>query len=271
MYYIILGLIQGLTEFLPVSSSGHLVISQKLLNIEISDVAFEVFLHLGTSLAVIFLFKKEIKKILLSFLKSLTKLFQWKLFLNYLKEDNQGKFAWLLLLSTIPGALIGYFFQNIIEQMFSSSTFTASMLMITGLCLFLTDKYFITGNKTIKDTNWVDALFIGFAQALAIIPGLSRSGFTIMMALSRRFDREYAATYSFILSIPIILGTSIYKFKDISNININISLLFLSGLTAFLSGYLAMIVLKKLLLNFKLHLFSYYLWAVGFLILFLVP
>ena len=234
MHYVILGLIQGLTEFLPVSSSGHLVISQNLLGIGIPGVAFEVFVHFGTSLAVICLFKKEIKKIIISFLKSILMLFNWPLFFSYIKEDDHCKFAWLLFISTMPGAIIGYLFQNTIERMFESTLLTAFMLMITGLCLFLTDKYFIQGTKTIREINWVDAILIGLAQTFAIIPGISRSGFTIMMGLSRRLERKFAAQYSFILSIPIIMGASVYKLREIFQLNMNISVFLISGLAAFL-------------------------------------
>lgn len=267
MQYVILGLIQGLTEFLPVSSSGHLVISQYLLNIEIPGVAFEVFVHLGTSFAVIFLYRKEIKEILFAFLKSLNKLFNSKKLFRHIKEESQTKFAWLLLISTIPGALIGYYFDTTFEKLFGNPMITSFMLIITGCCLFFTDKYFIHGKKTIHKTTWMDAILIGFAQALAIIPGISRSGFTIMMALNRQLDREFAAKYSFILSVPIILGASIYKIQDVVQLNIEVTWLLTSGLTALLSGYWAMKFLIKILTTYNLRLFSYYLWVIGSLVI----
>ena len=263
MHYIILGLIQGLTEFLPISSSGHLVIGQYLLGLEISGVGFEIFVHFGTVLAVLLLFKKRIKKILLSFINSITKISSRDKFFSNFKNDPQCKFAWLLVISTIPGALIGYFFNDQIEAIFGSPIIAASMLIITGICLFLTDKFLVSGNKRISEINIIDALFIGIAQAFAIIPGISRSGFTIMMALSRKLDRKFAAEYSFILSIPIIIGASIFKLSEIFYLDINIMLLITSGLTAFLSGYWAMIFFINILINNKLRLFSYYLWIIG--------
>lgn len=267
MHYVILGLIQGLTEFLPVSSSGHLVIAQYILNIQIPGVALEIFVHLGTLIAVIFLFRKKIKSILKAFLKSLENLNNPKILSKHIKENPQCKFAWLLIISTIPGALIGYFFNNTIENLFGKPIFTSIMLIITGICLYLTDKYLISGNKKIKEITGTDAIFIGVAQALAILPGISRSGFTIMMALSRKIDREFAAEYSFILSIPIIIGASIFKISDIFSLKINLFLLFISGLIAFLSGYWAMTFFIKMLVNFKLRLFSYYLWSIGIIII----
>ncbi len=269
MQYVFLGLIQGLTEFLPVSSSGHLVILQLFFDIRIPGVAFETFVHFGTSLAVIFLFKNEIREILSAFFLSLSKFPNCKKIITYIKKDVQCRFAWLLLISTIPGALIGYYFETTFEQLFGNSIFTAFMLIITGTGLFLANKYFIHGNKKILQTSVTDALLIGFAQALAIFPGISRSGFTIMVGLSRRLDREFAAKYSFILSIPIIIGASLYKIMEIAHLNINIITLLISVLTAFISGYWAMRVLIKILMNFKLHFFSYYLWIVGSLVLFL--
>jgi undecaprenyl-diphosphatase len=269
MHYVILGLIQGLTEFLPVSSSGHLVIVQYFLNLEIPGVAFETFLHFGTLLAVIFLFRHDIKTIINYFGKSLKKLYNRDIFLEYIKKNPQSKFGWFLLISTIPGAMIGYFFNSTFEKLFGNPSITSLMLVITGICIFFTDKYLIKGSKNIKDITITDAIYIGFAQAFAIIPGISRSGFTIMMALGRNFDREFAAKYSFILSVPIIMGATIFEIEKIIYLNISLKLLFFSGLTAFLSGYWAMQFFIKMLVKFKLRIFSYYLWIVGITVLYI--
>lgn len=269
MYYIILGLVQGLTEFLPVSSSGHLVISQYLLGLTIPGVAFETLMHLGTLLAVVVLFYKNIVDLVHSFFKSLRIIFERKKFIQTIHTNPQCKLSWFLLISTIPGAFIGYYFQATFEGLFNNPAITSMMLIFTGLCLFLTDKYLVFGNKNISEMSLKDAILIGFAQAFAIIPGISRSGFTIMMGLNRKLDRKFSAQYSFILSVPIILGASIYKIPEISNINIPLIPLFASAVIAFLSGYWAMIAFTKMLTNFKLHLFSYYLWFIGFLVLIL--
>lgn len=269
MHYVILGLIQGLTEFLPVSSSGHLVIVQYFLNLEIPGVAFETFVHFGTLLAVVLLFRHDIKTIIISFCKSLNKLYNREIFLEYIRKNPQTKFGWLLLISTIPGALIGYYFNSMFEKLFGNPAITSLMLIITGVCLFFTDKYLTKGNKSIKEITITDAIYIGFAQAFAIIPGISRSGFTIMMALGRNLEREFAAKYSFILSIPIIIGATIFEIEEIFNLKISFELLFFSGLTAFLSGYWAMLFFIKMLVKFKLRIFSYYLWIVGITVLFI--
>lgn len=263
MYYIFLGLVQGLTEFLPVSSSGHLVISQYLLDIAIPGVAFETLLHMGTLFAVIVLFRKKIIHLIDSFIQSIRVINKPKEFKEYIQTNLDAKFSWLLLVSTIPGALIGYYFQKFFEELFNNPILTSIMLIFTGTCLFLTDKFLILGNKNIEKMNFRDAVLIGFAQAFAIIPGISRSGFTIMMGIQRKLDRKLAAQYSFILSIPIILGASVYKMPEIYRIHIPFVYLIGSFFIAFLSGYWAMIIFTKMLTNFKLHLFSYYLWFIG--------
>ena len=267
MSYLILGFIQGLTEFLPVSSSGHLVITKFLLNLEIHGAAFETFVHLGTSLAVIVLFRKDILIILSSFFRSFTQIRSWKNFSTYISENDHCKFGWLLIISTIPGAIIGFYFHTLFERLFSNPILTCFMFIITGFCLFFTDKYSIEGSKNIQKATWIDALLIGFAQTFAIIPGISRSGFTIMMGLMRKFNRKIAAKYSFILSIPIIIGASIFKMNDIFHLSINPLFFIGSGVTAFLSGYWAMTLFTKLLINYKLRFFSYYLWSIAIFIL----
>jgi undecaprenyl-diphosphatase len=263
MHYVILGLVQGLTEFLPVSSSGHLVIVQYLLGLQIPGVAFETFAHFGTLLAVIFLFRHDIKFIIIDFCKSLKTIYKRKLFLKYINKNPQSKFGWLLLISTIPGALTGYYFESTFEKLFGNPAIVSLMLVVTGISLFITDKFLIKGSKGMKGITFIDAIFIGFAQAFAIIPGISRSGFTIMMALSRNVKREFAAKYSFILSVPIIVGATLFKIKDIYNLDISINLLILSGLAAFLSGYWAMLFFIKMLVKHQLRIFSYYLWIIG--------
>ena len=263
MRYAILGLVQGLTEFLPVSSSSHLVISQNILGIKIPGIAFEILVHLGTALAVILWFRQELVEIISAFGKSIPKLNQWNTFVAHLKNNYYCRFAWLLLASTLPGAILGYLFQDKIEQAFNNISLIAVMLAITGIGLFLADRYFTQGYKKIAELSLTDALLIGLAQAFAIIPGISRSGSIIIMALGRGLERKYAATYSFILSVPIIVGASLYKCKEMSQLEINIYILLISGLTAFLSGYLAIGFFIKMLNNYKLRFFSYYLWVLA--------
>jgi len=137
------------------------------------------------------------------------------------------------------------------------------MLTITGALLWFGNKKFVGGSKNVLEITCKDAIIIGIAQALAIFPGISRSGLTVIAGLSRNLDREFAAKYSFILSVPIILGASIFKMREISSLNIDLSILILSGLMAAISSYGAMKIFVALLKNRKIYFFSYYLWIIS--------
>lgn len=263
MLVILLGLIQGLTEFFPVSSSGHLVIAEYFLKINLPGVAFEAFVHFGTVLAAIFLFRREIKKLILSFFDSIYEILQRKKLSNIFKNNPFSKFAWYLIISSVPAAIIGYTFNSFFEMCFNKPLIVSFMLIITGIIICYGDKNFINGSKNISEITYKDAIFIGLAQAIAIIPGISRSGLTVFAGLRNNLDREFAAKYSFILSIPIILGATIFKAGELSSLNINLFILILSGLVAAVSSYAAMKVFIRLLKNKKIYFFSYYLWILS--------
>lgn len=263
MSLILLGLIQGLTEFFPVSSSGHLVIAKYFLKLNLPGAAFEAFLHFGTIVAVIVLFRKDIKELVISFFDSIYKLSRGENILNIFKNNSSSKLAWYLAISTIPAAIFGYTFSSYFEILFSKPIIAAFMLTITGALLWFGNKKFVGGSKKVLEITCKDAIIIGIAQALAIFPGISRSGLTVIAGLSRKLDREFAAKYSFILSVPIILGASIFKMKEISSLNIDLSVLILSGLMAAISSYGAMKIFVALLKKQKIYFFSYYLWMVS--------
>ena len=263
MSLILLGLIQGLTEFFPVSSSGHLVIAKYFLKLNLPGAAFEAFVHFGTVVAVIVLFRKDIKELVISFFDSIYKLFQGENILNIFKNNLSSKLAWFLVISTIPAAIIGYTFSSYFEILFSKPIIASFMLSITGVLLWFGNKNYTGGNKNISEITCKDAIFIGLAQAVAIIPGISRSGLTVITGMSRNLDREFAARYSFILSVPIILGASMFKMRELSYLNIDLSILILSGLVAAISSYGAMKVFIRLLKNRKIYFFSYYLWILS--------
>ena len=263
MSLILLGLIQGLTEFFPVSSSGHLVIAKYFLKINLPGVAFEAFVHFGTVVAVIVLFRKDIKELVISFIDSICKLSHGKNILNILKNNSSSKLAWFLVISTLPAAIIGYTFSSYFEILFSKPIIASLMLTITGTLLWFGNKNFPGGSKNISEITFKDAIFIGLAQAVAIIPGISRSGLTVIAGLSRNLDREFAAKYSFILSVPIILGASMFKISELSSLNIDLSILILSGFVAAISSYGAMKIFIGLLKNRKIYFFSYYLWIIS--------
>jgi undecaprenyl-diphosphatase len=263
MSLILLGLIQGLTEFFPVSSSGHLVIAKYFLKLNLPGAAFEAFLHFGTIVAVIVLFRKDIKELVISFFDSIYKLSRGENILNIFKNNSSSKFAWYLAISTIPAAIFGYTFSSYFEILFSKPIIAAFMLTITGALLWFGNKKFVGGSKNVLEITCKDAIIIGIAQAFAIFPGISRSGLTVIAGLSRNLDREFAAKYSFILSVPIILGASIFKMREISSLNIDLSILILSGLMAAISSYGAMKIFVALLKNRKIYFFSYYLWIIS--------
>lgn len=190
---VVLALIQGLTEFLPVSSSAHLILPSQILGWADQGLAFDVAVHLGTLLAVLIYFRQEVGTMAVAWTGSIFK-----------KQHNQdSKLAWCIVLATIPAALVGFFGKELIELYLRSSTVIATSTLIFGLLLWWAD-----ANATqIKDeykTGWKGALLIGFAQMLALIPGTSRSGATITAGLLLGLNRNAAARFSFLMSIPII-------------------------------------------------------------------
>ena len=263
MSLILLGLIQGLSEFFPISSSGHLVISKYLLKIDLPGAAFEAFLHFGTILAVIVLFNHEIKEIIFSFMASMRAMSQGKKIKNIFKDDPFSKFAWFLIISTIPAAIIGFCFSDYFEALFDKPVITSLMLSVTGAIIWIGSRLYKGGDKNISDINGMDAIFVGFAQTIAIIPGISRSGMTVLAGLSKGFSRDFAARYSFILSVPIILGATIFKAKEIIFLDIKFSMMLLSGIAAFVSSYGAMKIFLGILKRGKMYYFSYYLWIIS--------
>ncbi len=248
---IILGIIQGLTEFLPVSSSGHLVLFRGLLDFQAGLLTFEILLHLATALSVIIVFWSDIKG-----------LFRFR-------DPVQRRFLLLLTASVIPTGIMGVLFEDYVESLFSSPFLVGLMLLITGLILFLSARLY-KGNKNITDISFLDAVLIGIGQGIAIIPGISRSGMTIVTALARRMDRELAAKYSFILSLPVILGAGILRSKDLIRMGngVNLAPMFIGALAALLVGYFAIKFLTKQIAKGRLHYFSYYCWSVGLIVIF---
>lgn len=248
----VLGLVQGLTEFLPISSSGHLVIMQHLLGFIEPPLTFDVLVHLGTLVAVIIAFRSDI--------------------VNLIKQPLQKTTA-LIIISCIPTALIGFFFKPFFESAFASLWITGGGLIITGLLLWSAE-HFSFSFKRITDMNWWDALLVGMIQGMAITPGISRSGSTIAGGLFLGLEREAAARYSFLLSIPAVLGASLLEAKDALAGAIEGGLstsqiipMLLGTLIAAVVGFLAVKAVVKLTKRGKLSIFAYYCWAVGSLVL----
>ena len=248
---VMLGILQGFAEFLPISSSGHLVLAQKIFGVEEPSLAFDVALHLGTLIPVFVVFHKEL--------------------LSLLMRPFQ-KMTFLLAVGTLPAVIVALFFQDALEAMFHGGQFLAIGFIITGVLLILADSM-LEGVKKERDITYFDALIIGAFQAVAILPAISRSGSTITGSLFRRLDRRTAAKFSFLLSIPTILGAAILHSVPLVSGEVPLESIFnlatLFGVTAAaLTGFIAINFMLKLIRDCKLVYFSYYVFALAILILF---
>ena len=262
---IIIGLVQGLTEFLPVSSSAHLIFAQQALGVAEVGLAFDVLLHVGTLVAVIVYFFNDIVNMIKGFLLSLVDLKNGN-FMGELKKDPYKKLAWLTILATIPIGIVGVLFNDIVESMFMGLTVPAFLLLITG-CLLYVSQRMNTGRIDVRNITLKEALIMGCGQALAILPGLSRSGTTIAAGLFAGLDKEFAAKFSFILSIPAILGAAVFQLKDLSGGSVEIGACIAGFIVAAISGYLAISFLLKIVREKSLDIFAYYCWIVGIIVL----
>ncbi len=245
---IILGLVQGLTEFLPVSSSGHLVIFQDLLGLDEPGVTLEVLLHFGTLLSVFWVFGRDFIDLL-----------------RFPKDTAQRRFLLLLIVGVIPTGLIGLLIGSYIEAFFASTLVVGVMLLVTGGLLKLLT-ILPGGSKDTAQMSYRDALWVGLLQGLAVIPGISRSGSTITAALWRGLDRTTAVRYSFMLAAPVILGATLLEVREITAVGIERAMLVnytVGGLVAFLAGVVAIKTFIRLLQQHKFHYFVYYCWALG--------
>ena len=257
---IILGIVQGLTEFLPVSSSAHLVFMTDIFGLP-QNVAFDTILHLGTLVAVVGYFWKDILTIISAFISSVLDIFRGR-FKEGLEEKPFKKLSWLLVIGTIPAGLAGILFQKQFEALFSDVLYVGFFLIVTGLLLWGAERV-KPGTKDVKDITFKNALVIGLFQAIAIAPGISRSGATISAGLFSGLNRELAERFSFLLSIPAILGATIVQMRHINSIDISTITLIASFLAAMIFGYLAIKLLLKIIKERTLMIFAYYCWIVG--------
>lgn len=262
---IIIGLVQGLTEFLPVSSSAHLIFAQQALGVGDVGLAFDVLMHVGTLVAVIVYFFNDIVNMIKGFLLSLVDLKNGN-FMGEIKKDPYKKLAWLTILATIPVGVVGVLFNDMIESMFQGLTIPAFLLLVTG-CLLYASQRMNSGRIDVRNVTIKEALIMGCGQALAVLPGLSRSGTTIAAGLFAGLDKEFAAKFSFILSIPAILGAAVFQLKDLSGGSVEIGACIAGFVVAVISGYLAISVLLKIVREKSLDIFAYYCWIVGLIVL----
>ena len=263
---IIIGIIQGLTEFLPVSSSGHLLFIQHFLNVSDSSLAFDTLVHLATLVAVVSFFYKDILQLLHAWWLSIGDILQ-KRFQEGVKKDPYKRVAWFVLAASIPVGLIGVLFKSQVEGIFNAGLYIpAFFLFVTGTILYLSQRI-NNPSVTFENMGIKETIFVGLAQACAILPGLSRSGTTIAAGLVIGLDKEFAAKFSFILSIPAILGAILVQAKDIgASMDTNFLAMLFGFLAALISGYLAIKWVLQLIQNKSLDIFAYYCWIVGILV-----
>jgi undecaprenyl-diphosphatase len=249
---IFLGIIQGITEFLPVSSSGHLVFFQSLFGMKEPRIFFDVMLHLGTLLAVVVYFRADIWGIVRGIGTTLKG-----------KKEGQEEaklFLWIIV-ATIPTGLMGILFKDWFESLFSKPKVVGGMLLITGMVLWLT-RWTKKEGRPLEQMRWIDAILIGIAQGLAIIPGISRSGATISTGLFCGLDRELSGKFSFLLSIPAILGATLLEFRKM-DAGQELWTTLIGTAIAFGMGILSLKFLMKIIKVGKIFNFSYYCWSLG--------
>jgi len=276
----ILGLIQGLTEFIPVSSSGHLVLVRELFGWPDMGVAFDTILHLGTLLAVLVYFWSTWKKVFKTFGIMLVGIFRhdWRQ-----KNTNEDKFlVGALIVGTIPAVIAGYFLGEWIDQTFRDLAWVTIFLMVTGILFIIAERgrrWFKKqdkgngesefGTAKLSNLGWGKIIFIGCMQAVALLPGISRSGTTISGGIFSGLNRETAARFAFLLSFPVILGAGLIGVIDIADhgfAEIGWAALIVGFAVSAISGYFAVKMMLRYLRTKKLYIFSIYLFALAIII-----
>lgn len=248
---LVLGLVQGLTEFIPVSSSGHLLITHEILGSSENTLAFDVALHVGTLLALILYFRKEL----------------WNLAINLFANNKQGRLARLLIIATIPAVVAGLLFSDYIDNNLRTPTIVAVTLAVAGVIMLLADRI-SKNNKNSNEVSTKQGMIVGLTQTLALVPGVSRSGATMTAGLFSGLGRVQAARFSFLLAIPIIAGSAAGIFlKDGGEVSTGGAQLALGMLAAFVSGMFAIKFLLGVIGKVGLKPFAYYRFVVAIVVL----
>lgn len=261
---IVLGLVQGLSEFLPISSSGHLALLQNLFEInEDKVIFFAVLLHIGTLVSIFVVYHKDIYALIKELFLLFKDIFTGKGF--RIEERPIRKLGIMIIVSSIPTAIMGLLFSDYIDKIFSSLTVIAICWIITGFILLFSEKL-KNNKKEIEGMKYRNAIFIGICQGLAIMPGISRSGSTIVGSLVTGLKREFAVEFAFLISIPAILGSAILEFPKAIKAGIEpstIGPMIVGFLVAAISGYFAITTMIKIVSKHKMRYFSYYVWIIG--------
>lgn len=258
---IVMGIFQGVAEFLPISSSGHLALLQYLFSIKEGNLFFTEMLHFGTLISIFIVYFKDIARIIYEFLDLIVSIIKGK------KIRRLSKHQWfglLIIIGSIPTAVIGLTFKDFFESLYTSIIPIGIAFIVTGFLLWIAEKKGSEG-KDVKDVKLIDAILIGIFQGIAIFPGISRSGSTIVGGLFRGLKKPVATEYSFLLALPATFGAFVLGMKDVvegGDALINGPLV-LGVILSAITGVFAIKALIKMLNNNKLKYFSYYLWALG--------
>ncbi|WP_026689390.1 undecaprenyl-diphosphate phosphatase [Alteribacter aurantiacus] len=262
---IIFGIVQGITEFLPVSSTAHIVITQLVFGYTFPGLAFEIYLHIASVLAVILFFRKDLWNVITGFIG----------YLSNRSEENKVSFFFglYIIVATIITGGLGYILSDFVADSIKTPAFIAGALTVTGFALIFIERFHKYGDRTEKDMTFLDSFIVGLGQTLAVIPGISRSGSTLVVSLLLGLKRETAVRYSFLLAIPVILGSSVLALDDLSSGFINqigVVPLIVSFVITFIFSWIGIVWLIEFIKRSKLVYFAVYCFVVAALVFFLL-
>jgi len=263
LHAFLLGIIQGFTEFIPVSSTAHLLIAQHLMGLDPTEAAlfsFNVLVQLGTVLALIIYFWKDLLAIVMDTLKNLGGLG------NFKSLPENAKLGWYIIIATIPALLAGYLLKDAVEALFKTPLIEAAIRLFTAAILLTLAEALTKKNRKLESMSWLDALFVGIMQVIAVFPGASRSGTTISGGMFRGFDRPSAARFAFLMSVPVMLAAGGYealKLRHVANLSTFLPLIFVGFVTAAIVGWFAIKWLLNYLNKNSLYVFAAYCAMVG--------
>lgn len=256
----VLGLLQGLAEFLPISSSAHLALAPWLFGWPEPGLAFDVALHVGTLVAVLGYFRAEWARLARA---------AWHVATTFRIESAEEKRALYIVIATIPGVIAGVLLQKQAEQAFRAPSLIAEALIVVGLVLWLVDK-FVPRTRPLGELRAVDALIIGCAQAFAVVPGVSRSGATITAGRALKLDREAAATFSFLMSAPIIAGAAAFEGRHLIHTPLFGMPMVVGVLTSAVSGWFAIAALLRFVTHRSYGIFAWYRFVLGAVVIWVI-
>jgi undecaprenyl-diphosphatase len=259
-----LGIIQGLTEFLPVSSSGHLVLMQNLLGLKEPELLLDICLHVGTLLAIVIVFFQDLRGLVVTLFKTPQKIKAAGGLKALYEDDETFRLGILIICGCISTAFLGFFFSKAAGALYGSVKIVGGALLVTGVILWMT-RYMVTiRGRSQLEMRLIDAFIIGFVQGLAIIPGISRSGSTIAAGLFLGVNREVAGRFSFLLSLPAVLGALMLSLNtDVVATTGSFYIILAGSIVSGMVGYLALIILLKVVKKGKFSYFAPYCWLIG--------